>query len=218
MAGSIATSRPSVANPDRETPTSVVRGPAPGTRARIGQGEKIMAVKRRALSPLDRSDEIDHPGPQGLASTDDVDRGAVVLRPVRAGNARVAKHGVGKHPLDRLANERLDRPTSVLAPTFEHPRGGKVAPPPGDHLGPGLDETQPEAQVRIGDRVAGELRRRWLGVGRDARQVDSSPVDSSHVESTSGDWVQIEKLTPKEPPVKVTTALAQELRRDAPVI
>ena len=68
------------------------------------------------------------------------------------------------------------------------------------------------------------IRQREKIIGQTARALATGTARANHVGNErvlgadSGAWVQIDKLTPKEPPVKVTTALAEELRRDAPVI
>ena len=127
----------------------------------LGECSSFLRGEALALVPLDRADERDLGRLQAIASHE-VDLDRVVARPVGADKGSVADSGGGcrvkELPLERAADDRLDRSAAVGLPVAKDPRGRQVSTTAGDFRHVRSDEPQPEAQVRIEDRVARELR------------------------------------------------------------
>ena len=115
------------------------RAHARDRRALLGERIEVGETERLVLPPLDRPDEIDPLGRRIAAiSADEVDLDLVVRRPEAADRRGGAKARVRQDLVDGIADQRLDRLTSVRRPIGEDGLGDDTAPASLD-LAPGSD-------------------------------------------------------------------------------
>ncbi len=115
-------------------------------------------AERRTVPPLDRPDERDRRRRCAGTDADQIDLRDIAARPPTADRFRATKNGIGCGQTgQRLPHQRLDRPSTVVRPRCADPGPGKIRPAALNVVDTGLDETQPEPQVRVRDPIAGNI-------------------------------------------------------------